>query len=87
MAEYALVYSGPPAPSLPWPLFLSLLKQSSRADARERLQVLDSVRDAIASAFGGTDGLKRDELVRKAYPLVRDGPRMAIVPQKPEGTP
>lgn len=82
MAEYAAAYGGLPAPWTPWPLFMALLKRTTRFESRRQLACMDAVHDAIGAAFGeaGSD-LRRDELVRGAYPLKpgQDGPAMAVV--------
>lgn len=91
MGEFAFVY-GAPWPGLRWPTFLSLVKQTSRFDARVRLQLFDSVRSAIGSALGGdTSGRARDELLEQAYPLKSLTPRWienlarTEEPTEPEG--
>lgn len=78
MAEYAAAYGGPPAPDMPWPMFVLLLERTPRFEARVRLGLVDSVAMAIGAAFGGgaQTGLDRDRLYRAAYPVTRTGPKM-----------
>lgn len=70
MAEYAAYYGGPPAPDLPWPLFLALTRRTAMFEARLRLTLLGAVERAIGTALGGSDDPhERDAMVRHAYPL------------------
>ena len=74
IAEYAHYYGGPPAGSMPWPLFQALAARTGRFEARKRLTFMDAVREAIGAAFGGSDaaGLTeraRGQLFREAYPV------------------
>ena len=52
IAEYAHYYGGPPAGSMPWPLFQALAARTGRFEARKRLTFMDAVREAIGAAFG-----------------------------------
>jgi len=81
MVEYAACYGGPPRPDDPWPLFFMLANHTGRFDDRLRLQLLDSVSDAIGRMFGDdelTARLARDRLLRSAYPMKRKGPPIII---------
>jgi hypothetical protein len=68
MREYAIAYLGPPAPSMPWPLFLALLHGAPMVEARREL----TMRAAIGGSLGSDPAdAERDvhDLLRRAYPV------------------
>ena len=84
VVEYALAYGGPPAPDLPWPLFILLCREAGRAQARSLLTSMNGTAWAIARAFTKDGQLEtmRSHIERLAYPeekaAGKNGPGLVI---------
>lgn len=75
MADFAACYGSFPAPGMSWRLFLAGVKRAPRQEARTKLAMLESVRAAIAAAFGDKSvELMRRALIEESYPLARRAP-------------
>ena len=52
IGDYAARYGGPPSPESPWHLFVGLLRQCARFDARDFLRAMDGPLMAQANEPG-----------------------------------
>lgn len=84
IAEYAHMYGGPPAPDLPWQLFLALSKRASRFDARRLLGVMDGTAYGASRVLSGGHELDqmRSDVEKAAYPTRSGPPKLALKQSK-----
>ena len=89
IAEYALVYGGPPPADMPWSLFQLLLSRANSRFARDVLAQLHGTSVALAKAFGGDKGggldSARRDIEQVAFPGQRSkGPVFALKQSRDE---